>query len=377
MKIAQILDKFLPVTESWIYSQIKGLEKIGFESDIFCHKIINTDSFSHKTIYSYKDAPKCKINYYRALGRLMKKDGAILFWNKYIKNGNFDLVHSHFGWAAQKGIDLAIRNNLPHIATFYGADVTRDPFDPDKKDYQNKLPLIFDYSKRILCTSNFLKINLIKLGAPKDKIQVWRPAIKIDIPKVEKTNDDIFRIISVGRFIDWKGQRFLIKALPIILQKYKNIEVNFVGSGPELEKCKQLAQDLKVDNKINFWGKLPNYSDVIKKMAEADVIVHSSYTADRGVNDALGVVLAEAAMCSTPAIASNSGGIPEIVVDGITGLLVEEKNEKDIADKILLLSNNKILLENLSRDAKIFSSKLFNYNKQINKLFNIIYAKRL
>ncbi len=371
MKIAQILDKFLPVTESWIYSQIKGLEKIGFESDIFCHKIINTDSFSHKIVHSYKDAPKCKINYYRALGKLTKSDGATLFWNKYIKKGNIDVVHSHFGWAAQKGIDLAIQNNLPHITTFYGADVTRDPFDPDKKDYQNKLPLIFDYSKIILCTSNFLKINLVKLGAPKDKIQVWRPAIKIDIPKVDKTNDDIFRIISVGRFIDWKGQEFLIRALPIVLKNYPKVEVNFIGAGPELERCKKLARQLKVSQKVNFLGSM-SHQDVLIYMKNSELLVHSSIRSKDGRCDSLGVVLAEAAMCGTPGIASNSGGMPEIIIHNKTGLLVEEKNYKDIAEKILKLIEDKYLLNELSKNAKIYSDTMFNYDNQIKKLFNII-----
>lgn len=373
MKIAQIVDKFLPITESWIYSQVIGLQELGVDSEAFCHKITNQESHPFSPIHSYKDIPEWKTNYYRLKGKILKEDGATLFWDNIIKKGNFDLIHSHFGWAAQKGIDLAIKNNLPHIATFYGADVSRDPFDKNKRDYQEKLPLIFDYSKRILCTSEFLKNRLIKLGTDESKTIVWRPAIKIDVPKVEKKSDEIFRIISVGRFIDWKGQKYLIKALPEIISKNPNFRVDFIGTGPELQKCKDIANKLGVSIYINFLGKLPKYSDVIKKMAEADIIVHASYTAKRGVNDALGVVLAEAALCKTPAIASDCGGMPEIVINGKTGLLAEEKNSEDLAEKIKYYINNPDVLTEHGGNAEKHCRNLFDPDTQLRKLKSLIH----
>jgi len=372
MTIAQIVDKFLPITETLIFTQIKGLETKGIKSKIFCHKIINSKTYPYNQIYSYKDQPAHKLIYYKIKGKLNNHDSAMLYWNKILKHEKINLVHSHFGWAAQKGIELAIKNNLPHIVTFYGADVTRDPYDTNKKYYQQKLPLIFSYSKKILCTSNFLKNNLIRLGAPENKVIVWRPAISINIPKVNKKNDKIFRIISIGRFIDWKGQKYLIKALPKIINKYKNIKVVFIGTGPELERCKILAKNLNVAKCIDFLGKLSNYNEVLKKMVEADIIVHPSYTAKRGVNDALGVVLAEAAMCGTPGIASNCGGMPEIILNDKTGLLVKEKCSEDIADKIIYLINNPDLLKSMATEAKIYSSNMFNFENQLYKLTNLI-----
>jgi glycosyltransferase involved in cell wall biosynthesis len=374
MVIAQVLDKFLPITEPWIYSQIKGLEKSGVKSEIFCHRIINKDSYRHTPIYSYKDLPNWKINLHRLRGKLTNEDGATLFWKDLIKRKKIDLIHSHFGWAAQKGIDLAIQNNISHAVTFYGADVFRDPFDPEKIEYQKKLPLIFKKSKLILCVSNLLKRKLIDLGATERKIKVWRPGVKvnIDISKYKKRRNNKFKIISIGRFIKWKGQEYLIKALSEVTKKYPNIEATFIGAGSALEECKKLSKKLRVDSKTKFLGKLPDYSDVIREIACSDVIVHSSFIASDGTRDSLGVVLAEAAMCGVPAIASNSGGIPEVVIDGQTGFLVEEKNSSEIAKRIINLTENRKLLQKLAKNAEKKANEMFDMENQIKKLNRII-----
>lgn len=370
MKIAQVVDKFLPITESWIYSQIKGLQDLGINSEAFCHKIINHETHPFSPIHSYKDIPAWQTNYYRLKGKLLNKDGATLYWNKFIKNADFDLVHSHFGWAAQKGIDLAIRNNIPHIATFYGADVTRDPFDPNKQDYQKKLEIIFDYSKKILCTSNFLKENLIKLGAPKEKITVWRPAIKVKEIKNDK-NNQYFNIISVGRFNHWKGQMYLIEAIFKVIKKYQNIRVNFIGNGYELKKCQLKTKKLNLEKNIFFLGSM-EHQKVLEYISRSDLMVHPSIKSSNGQCDSLGVVLAEAAMCKVPAIATDVGGMPEIVINNKTGFLVKEKDSDDIAKNILKLYQDRALLESMSNNAYHHCSKMFNYNKQIDSLKNVI-----
>jgi colanic acid/amylovoran biosynthesis glycosyltransferase len=374
MIIGQVLDKFLPISEPWIYSQIKGLENIGINSKIFCHKIINTDSFHHNHIYSYKDLPAWKIYAYKLKGLIAKQDAATIYWNNILKKEKVDLIHSHFGWAAFKGIDLAIKNNLPHIVTFYGSDVILYPFlenDLGKK-YKAKLPLIFEKSEIILCTSRFLEQKLLKLGAPQGKIEVWRPGINLSLFKKNKNNfnNKTIKIISVGRFNEFKGQMFLLKALEIINNKFSNVKTTFIGEGHNLSNCKNYALKHNLNNNVKFINRLEQ-KNVAKIMSESDIFILPSTISKDRRTESLGVVLVEAGACGLPLIGSNVGGIPEIVINNKTGLLFEEKNYRQLADAIIKLISNYSLRKELGGNAEKYIKNEFDINKQIVKLKNV------
>ena len=374
MLVGQVIDKFLGLTESWIYSQIKGLEKLNIKSQVFCHKIVNPDTYSFKPIHSYKDLSNFRINLYRLFGLFKAKDAALLYWDEIVKKEKPDIIHSHFGFTAAKGIDLAIKNNLPHIVTFYGADVFRDPYgkSPAQKFYQSKLPLIFQRSNKILFTSRFLKDKLVRLGAPEEKLQLWHLGLDLDLfNRLSKRKSNKFKIISCGRFKKWKGQKYLILALPEVLKKDKNIKVVFIGQGEELDNCKKLVDQLRISQYVEFKERIVKYLDVIKEMASSHLIVHSSFTAKNRVCDALGMVLVEAGACEVPTVASRSGGIPEAVLDKKTGFLVKPKNPKQIAEKIILLMENENLRKKMGQEAKKYIQKEFDLERQVKKLEKI------
>jgi len=373
MIIGQVLDKFMPIIATWMYSQIDSLRKMGVQSKVFCHKTLNLDIYKHKPIFSFKDTSKAKENLFGKLATEKNEDAATLYWNEILQKEKVDLIHSHSGLMAMKGIDLALKNNLPHLVTFYGADTTRDPFgnSPLQRQYQKKLPLIFKKSNLILCTSRFLKKSLVKIGAPAYKIKVWHLGIDLNLFKKGTKKNDKFKIISCGRFKEWKGQKYLILALLRLLKKYKNIEVVFTGTGEKLDQCKKLVKKLGLERYVNFKGELPKHSQVAKEMASSHIIVHSSFTGRNKANDALGMVLVEAGACEVPAVASRSGGIPEAVIDKKTGFLVEPKNPKQIAEKIILLMENESLRKKMGQEARKYVQKEFDLSKQIRKLKKI------
>lgn len=373
MVIGQILDKFLPISEIWIYSQIKGLEKLGVKSEIFCHQIINDDIFHHFPVYSYESSLFLKKFWFNRLSKKLKTDRVLLYWTEILKKRKIDLVHSQFGWPAKKGLALAKKKGIPFIVTFYGSDVTRNPIKKTLKflEYRKGLPDIFDGAQKILCTSRFLKENLIQLGAPEEKVQIWHLGVDLGLFKKQPKESKKFKIVSCGRFVVWKGQKYLILALPKVLEKHSQVEVVFIGEGETLEECKRLVKKLNLKDKVIFRGKIPNSSDVAYEMATSDLIVHPSFTAQDGTNDACGMVLAEAGACQVPAVASRSGGICEVVQDEKTGFLVEEKNISQIAEKIITFIENENLRKKMGQAAQKYVQENFDLEKQTSELKKI------
>ena len=142
-------------------------------------------------------------------------------------------------------------------------------------------------------------------------------------------------IISVGRLVHRKGQDKLIEAMPTILQSVPNAHLLLVGEGPYRSHLEKLANKLSLNESITFVGrilydKLPNY------LSAADVFVMPSRSRFFGLEvEGLGIVYLEASACGIPVVAGNSGGAPDAVLEGVTGLCVDGTNVNHIAQAVI------------------------------------------
>ena len=142
-------------------------------------------------------------------------------------------------------------------------------------------------------------------------------------------------IISVGRLVHRKGQDKLIEAMPTILQSVPNAHLLLVGEGPYRSHLEKLANKLSLSESITFVGrilydKLPNY------LSAADVFVMPSRSRFFGLEvEGLGIVYLEASACGIPVVAGNSGGAPDAVLEGVTGLCVDGTDVNHIAEAVI------------------------------------------
>ena len=142
-------------------------------------------------------------------------------------------------------------------------------------------------------------------------------------------------IVSVGRLVHRKGQDFLIESMPQILQSVPEAHLLLVGQGPYRSHLEKLANKLSLSESITFVGrilydKLPNY------LSAADVFVMPSRSRFFGLEvEGLGIVYLEASACGIPVVAGNSGGAPDAVLEGVTGLCVDGTDVNHIAQAVI------------------------------------------
>jgi phosphatidylinositol alpha-1,6-mannosyltransferase len=138
-------------------------------------------------------------------------------------------------------------------------------------------------------------------------------------------------IVSVGRLVHRKGQDFLISALPRILEKHPETHILMVGEGPYRKKLEKLASDLGLKNSITFIGRI-QYTDLPTYICVGDLFAMPSRSRLAGLEvEGLGIVYLEASACGLPVIAGKSGGAPDAVVEGVTGVTVDGRDSRDIA----------------------------------------------
>ena len=147
-------------------------------------------------------------------------------------------------------------------------------------------------------------------------------------------------IVSVGRLVHRKGQDHLIESMPEILAKVPNAHLLIVGRGPYLEHLAKLVAVNKVENHVSFIGRV-QYAELPRFICAGDVFAMPSRSRFAGLEvEGLGIVYLEASACGLPVVAGNSGGAPDAVVEGITGLVVDGTNNTQIADAVITLLTN-------------------------------------
>ena len=138
-------------------------------------------------------------------------------------------------------------------------------------------------------------------------------------------------IVSVGRLVHRKGQDHLIQALPEILKSIPDAHILMVGQGPYLSHLKKLVHNLNLAEHVSFIGRI-QYAQLPQYICAGDIFAMPSRSRFFGLEvEGLGIVYLEASACGLPVIAGSSGGAPDAVVDGVTGIVVDGENDHDIA----------------------------------------------
>jgi len=161
-------------------------------------------------------------------------------------------------------------------------------------------------------------------------------------------NDGIFRFISIGRLIHWKGFDMAIEALMHLKKKNYNFEYYIVGEGPFRKYLEKKVKLLKINEKIKFIGHL-NHDNIFKLLNKCDVLIHPS------LHDSGGLVIVEAMGAGKPVICLDIGG-PGYLVDKSSGIKIEVKNRdqvvSDLVKAMCMLIENKLLLKKMGQSAK-------------------------
>ena len=144
-------------------------------------------------------------------------------------------------------------------------------------------------------------------------------------------------MISVGRLVHRKGQDTLIEALPQILLSVPDAHLIFVGEGPYKEYLLKRANDLDVSHAITFIGRI-QYADLPRYICVGDIFAMPSRSRLAGLEvEGLGIVYLEASACGLAVIGGTSGGAPDAVIEGETGLAVDGTSSKAVAEAAITL----------------------------------------
>ncbi len=364
MKVAHIRLKFLRITETFIYEEIKNLRR--HEPIVFCIKTENLDKFPFKNIRSLSNLNLFSYLFYTANWLWLKK---CKYFENMIKSEGIEVLHAQYGREGLFSISLKEKNGIPLITNFRGWDASTIP--SQKPGIYDEL---FKKGDLFLARSNDMMNDLIKLGCPREKILVHHSAINIDKfkfnPRKPISKNEKIRILLIGRFVETKGIPYAIKAVARVRKKYKNILFTIIGDGELRPEIENLIKKLNLTNGVRLLGFLP-HNEVIKEIQNSHIYISPSITDRKGEKEGTVNTFAEAQATGMPTLGTYHAGIAEVVLNGKTGFLTKEKDVDGLAKNLEYLIEHQDLWPIFGREGRKHVMKEFNIKIQTNKLEKI------
>ncbi|MFB0543630.1 MAG: glycosyltransferase family 4 protein, partial [Candidatus Bathyarchaeia archaeon] len=217
---------------------------------------------------------------------------------------------------------------------------------------------IFAISDRVLPNSDYTKRLIPQFPSLMEKTATIREGVDLDKFKPTKVCKSLERkkLLTVARLVERKGIRYLLYAMKNVTKKTTNIELFIAGEGPERRSLEKLVQQLNLQKYIIFTGKVSD-EELIRHYASSDIFILPS------TEEALGEVLLEAMCMGIPVVASNTGGIPEIVIDHKTGILTLPGNSEALANSIMFLLDNPKICSEYGKNGHKFVFENFTWDK--------------
>lgn len=273
-----------------------------------------------------------------------------------------DIVHVHY------------LMNTPLVLGFWGIrNLVVSPWGNDIIYDRGREPLVVSiykklllrWAKEITATTSFLASHVERYANRSPEVIAF--GVETEIFRRRKSVKQKCVVISFIKHLKEKyGPRFLLQAVPLMLDKTENIIVNIVGTGPQEKYLRELTKQLRIQRYVKFLGGIP-HERVVEVLEETDIFVMPSIYE----SEVFGVAAIEASAMEVPVIASDLGGIREAVVDGVTGILTPPGDERAIADACLSLIIDQSLRRKMGKRGRKFVTSRYEWSQCVERMIAV------
>lgn len=293
------------------------------------------------------------------------------FFSRDMQKHRIDHIHAHFAnHPATAAYIISRLTGIPFSFTARGSDIHKD---------QTMLRLKLEQAAFAIAVSAYNKSVMIQACGEslQNKIHVIHGGV--DISRFTPGHSDepagILKIICVARFEPVKGHMTLLQACRQLRERGVDFECRLIGEGPLRSAVEEEIRRLQLDEDITLMGACPQ-EQVVATLAQTDVAVLATVPTARGECEGIPNVLKEAMAAGLPVVASDVGGIPELVENGKTGLLVPPGDIAALSDALARLAVDRQLREGLGYNGRQKVTASFNLQSSIQQRASLFLGER-
>jgi glycosyltransferase involved in cell wall biosynthesis len=283
---------------------------------------------------------------------------------------NAQLLQIFFGHIAVHLLPLIRAWPKPSVVSFHGADVL---VDMEKPAYRQATKQMLDAATRVFVRSVSLQRAVIELGCEQNKIDIVRTGIPLEefpFREREFPANGEWRFLHASRLVQKKGLATTLHAFTQFLGHYPRATLTIAGAGPMREELQELTRKLKINDRVALPGFLP--SDQLREIYYAShIFLHPSETGSDGNQEGIPNAMLEAMATGLPVFATDHGGIPEAIENGVSGVLVPERDYEALSQALLKAVQDRDLLARLARNGANAVAQKFDQQNQIRRLEEI------
>ncbi|MGE3315794.1 MAG: glycosyltransferase [Planctomycetaceae bacterium] len=282
-----------------------------------------------------------------------------------MERANVTHVHAHFANHPAAAAFMVHRlAGISYSFTAHGSDLHMDRHMlREKVQEAEKVITISRYNRDLIleeCGSEFAeKVQIIHCGVDTSVFAARNAA-------TTKSNG-LFEVLCIGTMHEVKGQTYLLEACKLLADRGVDVRCHLVGKGPDWDALKAQVRDAKLEDRVVFHG-LMNRSQIAELVSKCDVLAAPSVPTEDGRREGIPVVLMEAMASELPVVASRLSGIPELVDDGVSGLLTTPRDASAIADALEQLSRDPELRRELGKAGRVKVLSEFDVHRNAAKL---------
>jgi colanic acid/amylovoran biosynthesis glycosyltransferase len=275
--------------------------------------------------------------------------------SSFVRRHKIKLIHAHFGPGGVEIMPLASHLRIPLVVTFHGWDVKLGNENARTSAYERlyrwRLPRLFQQTSAVVCVSHAWRDRLITLGCPPEKVHTNYLGVDSNFFDGVRGEFDPSAIVYVGRLIFRKGVHTLLEALRELRRRQIPAHLTVVGDGPERPRLQQFVIDHNLP--VRFLG--PKTLHEIRELLRGAAVLCAPSTTVGDVSpEALGLVLLEAQAMSVPVVATRNGGMPETLLHGRTGFVVDPGSGTALANPLATLLSDPALNRSFGQNARAF-----------------------
>ena len=288
----------------------------------------------------------------------------------FLRVQKVDVILAEFGPTGADILPHARELGIPLVVHFHGHDAHREKI---IEQYADRYREMFEYAFGVLTVSNRMTTELIRLGANPDRITYNpygpREAFFDVSPSYAPT------VLSVGRFTDIKANYLTLASFAEALRHVPDARLVMIGDGELLETCKTLALAWGIQSSVVFPGAIP-HAEITAAFSNACCFAQHSISPSYGDSEGTPVAILEAQAAGLPIVATRHAGIPDVVIHGQTGFLVEERDVASMAAYLRSLLSDSALCHQLGANARAHVAANFTLDAHIQRLQHVIDCAR-
>lgn len=339
LTVVHSVPSWLPQTETWLYNQVRELPD-EVDNHIVCETVENLDQFWLPNIHSLSEAPRWRYFWDKGLRKLRIRHHLGLLAQVTRQRGA-NILHSHYGPTGWMNLGVASQKGTRHLVTFYGYDVNCLPRQDPR--WRKRYPALFERIDRVLCEGPYMARCVADLGCPGRKIRVHHLGVDVQgiafQPRVWDSSAPL-RVLIAASFREKKGIPYALEALGRMRQDVA-LEVTIIGDAnnearnqAEKHRILNALEKHGLQSKVRMLGYQPHVVFLKEAYSHHIFLSPSVHASDGDTEGGAPVSIIEMAASGMPIVSTHHCDIPEVVEDGVTGLLAEERDVEGLASRL-------------------------------------------